>query len=198
MKLVPVFITVIAGFIATGKALSCNTCKAFAPDCIGESCECNNGEDTCAKVIEYNTVYDDLIITVKKGCLNGNMTCGNYYGLDTYGFYLDIYTECCTGDNCNCGLIEVPWKNMTENGYQCDSCFAQDSLNCTQKPMKCTGNKTSCLSYNGKASRPGKAIRDYAFSGCATPELCEVAMRYLIGSVAYNPNGLSCKDALKI
>ncbi|XP_063800088.1 phospholipase A2 inhibitor CNF-like [Pseudophryne corroboree] len=86
MKFVLV-LTVIAGVIATGEALSCYTCKAFGPDCTGVPCEWTNGEDTCAKVIEYNTEYDDLIITVKKGCLTSTDTCGNYYAFDSSGYY---------------------------------------------------------------------------------------------------------------
>ncbi|KAM4015064.1 phospholipase A2 inhibitor and Ly6/PLAUR domain-containing protein-like [Anomaloglossus baeobatrachus] len=199
MRSLIVSITIFCAILWTGDALCCQQCKAVGEDCSGKTVECENENDVCAQAIEYDRVGGEVRSAAFRGCWNLTVVCNHLVTVNTTGYELDIYYDCCETDGCNSGPMEVPPRNTTENGLYCKSCFVEGSYDCPgYVPIACTGDQGDCLEFHGDATFPGGVEKKYGFAGCTITGACYVGFSDLVGTTVGAFSNLTCPEGNKI
>nr|AJF36143.1 sodefrin precursor-like factor 13 [Lissotriton helveticus] len=187
--------------LITGDSLFCEQCFALHnSSCSGIMMQCPPDVTHCVAGLENNTLGSDNILTAFKDCLDLSQksTCGREFSIKTSVLSAQLSRSCCDSDFCNGGNLQVPPSDNTPNGYICEGCFNDQSVDpCTAiRVVQCTGKQNTCTSFSGTASRPGEAVRSYSLKGCTTQDFCKLGVFNLAGTQASN-NGLKCSPALK-
>ncbi|CAM5112631.1 unnamed protein product [Eretmochelys imbricata] len=84
--------------------------------------------------------------------------------------------ETCDSGKDTCGVIkheivQVPPMNTIPNGLQCPACYAENSYQCSENTVSCTGVQTQCFDIAGKITIGVLPLKT-AMKGCTTESEC--------------------------
>ncbi|CAM2113843.1 unnamed protein product [Caretta caretta] len=133
---------------------------------------CDSGKDTCG-VIKHEIVQaSERIVITQKSCLYSNscqtdsisMNFGN-------GMTHRSRITCGVGEDCKTASDPLPPMNTIPNGLQCPACYAENSYQCSENTVSCTGVQTQCFDIAGKITIGVLPLKT-AMKGCTTESEC--------------------------
>ncbi|XP_053254005.1 phospholipase A2 inhibitor NAI-like [Podarcis raffonei] len=195
MKQTPLFISLLAAFIALGMALECEQCTGPTSHCSGPMMQCTQEQDTCvSRVLSLSISGLDQNV-FEKGCGSSKL-CGKGPQIINSGPFgtTVIETHCCVGAACKTTWPPTPRRNTTLNGRQCSTC-PPDGTECKFPPIKCAGEETKCFEISGATTIAGQTAST-VLKGCANELACQ-AMETgtkTFGNVIQEVKSAKCTD----
>ncbi|XP_069075492.1 uncharacterized protein [Pleurodeles waltl] len=179
--------------------LFCEQCFAVhTSSCSGVFKQCSPDVTHCVAGLENNTLGNDTILTVFKGCLNPfqKAACSREFSIKTSVASFWSSRTCCDSDFCNAGDLQVPAVDEIPNGFTCEDCFTDQPVDeCTVTgELQCSGKQNTCANFSGTVARPGKVGRQYSAKGCTTRDFCKLGVFNMEGSQVFNYS-LKCSPA---
>ncbi|XP_074809855.1 phospholipase A2 inhibitor gamma subunit B-like [Natator depressus] len=125
----------------------------------------------CILLAFIDAVSKRIVIT-QKSCLHSNscrtdpisMNFGN-------GMTHRSRITCCVGEDCKTASDPLPPMNTIPNGLQCPACYAENSYQCSENTVSCTGVQTQCFDIAGKITIGALPLKA-AMKGCTTESEC--------------------------
>ncbi|KAM9114714.1 phospholipase A2 inhibitor and Ly6/PLAUR domain-containing protein-like [Pangshura tecta] len=191
--MVSFILCLLPALLATTRAqdatLTCQVCAGLTETCdttVG-TCQDNKATGGCLSVAEDITLDGTRTPFFYKQCLSTyksdikvpiSFTVGN-------GQYFRInITQCNDTDNCNSAVLEVPKRNITQNGLQCPTCFALNFTVCNSQVTPCTGDETYCMDFTGYLVKDS-GISAFVGKGCATASTKDIKPETTLISAVY-------------
>nr|XP_034976720.1 phospholipase A2 inhibitor and Ly6/PLAUR domain-containing protein-like [Zootoca vivipara] len=198
MMQTPLFISLLAAFIALGMALECEQCAVQTSQCSGPMIQCTQEQDSCVLRVVSTSIAGSVEQNVfEKGC-GSSKFCGKGPNVINYGLLgtTVIDTHCCMGAACKTTRLPAPRRNTTLNGRQCSTC-SPDGAECKFPPIQCAGVETKCFEITGSQNIAGQIINS-VIKGCANELACQ-AMETdakTFGNMIYEVKSAKCTDGV--
>ncbi|XP_033014115.1 phospholipase A2 inhibitor and Ly6/PLAUR domain-containing protein-like [Lacerta agilis] len=191
----PLFISLLAAFIALGMALECEQCTAQISQCSGPMIQCTQEQDTCVFQALSSSIAGLVEQKVfEKGCSSSKL-CRKGPKIVNFGPFgtTAIETHCCVGDACRTTRFPTPRRNTTLNGRQCSTC--SPGAECKFPPVQCAGEETKCFEISGTTNLAGQTVNSI-LKGCANELACqemEIGTK-TFGNVMHEVKSAKCTD----
>ncbi|XP_050799665.1 phospholipase A2 inhibitor NAI-like [Gopherus flavomarginatus] len=163
---------ILLAFIDAGSSLQCEVCHEIGESCSGPMETCDPGKDTCG-IVKHEAVQESKrIVITQKSCLHSNSCRTDPISVNFgNGRTQRSGITCCVGEACKTASDPLPPMNTVPNGLQCPACYTENSYQCSEDIVRCTGAQTQCLDMAGKITigiLPLKTAR----KGCTTESEC--------------------------
>ncbi|XP_041426581.1 urokinase plasminogen activator surface receptor-like [Xenopus laevis] len=178
-------VCIISALTATGYDVGYKT-NSYDMKCM-ESKNCNKTTTTTLLGYEFKVVTSCCNTdncTTEANCEENDFEfirrCGKAAECSRVGTYRSnskkfaINTTCCNSSMCVPPVPTFPTQEATENGLSCPTCFASNSIRCTEEDaMKCVGNENRCIHYvKNEYFKNNWQVQ--SFSGCTTDSICRL------------------------
>ncbi|XP_053547226.1 phospholipase A2 inhibitor and Ly6/PLAUR domain-containing protein [Bombina bombina] len=162
---------ILSVLISKGYSLSCVQCESLQSICTGPSEECAPGEDACVSVALKTVVArGEQPTQYFRSCGKSNF-CGKNPSISKLGSALTGAITCCSSDNCDPPIPQLPPRSAEKNGVTCNVCPSEGSNSCIA--MNCTGNERTCIKVVSTTTGPLQGSQ--TIEGCASQDACDSA-----------------------